>query len=420
MVTATSDKAPQLAVKGAILARSGIYEYARDEVLLWDAEPAQDKPIYKVYRPASVLVAAKDKFSLVPVPKEHPPCDINDGNFPQYASGMTGDAIEVVPLEGGEVGLKGQIAFFTRDAYDYYMSGGRETSAGYTHVTRAVENPDEVGYDFVLDEIRDVNHVCVTQRGRGGKTVRVMDSLAVINKEIGGNMSGKVRPGFLSFIGIGKPKDNAPKFSSVLLDSVAKVHSLDAAGVEKEVAQVMTQVTVLGDSEARELLVGAVADCFKHPVEVLAAKDDVGKRVDELYGKCQSADADVVKRILDADKKDEKEDGEKKDEKEEKEDGKDKDKKKDEKKDESKESTDSKESKDSSSAVDAAVKKAVEAAVSAVADTFEKKIDASVRKALGLSEDGKSGNKDSRETDVTDSVGDEDYSSLVRGVFGQR
>ena len=258
------DESAQLAVKDAVLARSGIYLYSRADVMQMGLNPKADKPVYREYRPAGVLVEAKDKFALVPVTKDHPPVDITADNYHEYASGVTGGPVEIVPLPDGEIGLKGKIAFFTRSAYDYYMSGSRETSAGYAKKIVYSDNPDKDGFDWILTGITSVNHEAVLPQGRGGSEVRVMDKAAEINSNGGIGMATKAKGGFLAFLGIGKTKNE--KFSEVLLGSVAKVRSLDAAGVEKEVTAVMAHVNILGDSEAKEVLVGAVTDCFKNPV----------------------------------------------------------------------------------------------------------------------------------------------------------
>jgi hypothetical protein len=395
------DANAQLAVKDAIFARSGVQLYTRQEVESWGIKPRSDKPLYKVYRPAGVLAAAKDMFALVPFARTHPPVDITPDNYRQYACGTTGGPVEVVPVDNGEIGLRGQIAFATRDVYDFYAAGNKELSAGYRHHLREARDPEDAGYDFLMEAIDSVNHVALVPRGRGGSEVRVLDSIQAAVKNTGGLA---MRNGFLNFLGIGKVKDEGFKFSSVLLDSVAKVHTLDDAAREKEIAGVMTHVVSLGDSEARELLVGAVADCYKHPVEVLAEKEKVGGKIDELYAKCRSADAEVVQRILDGDGGD---------------DNKDKDKDKGKGADKDKDKDAGKDTKDYAALVDTAVQKAVAAAL----DSFDAKIDAAVKKQLGVDTDKKPGADTRTAGSATDSLGggsDEDASYLVRGVFGSR
>jgi hypothetical protein len=399
------DQKGQIEKKDVILARSGIYVYSRDELVAGGVIPKTNKPFYRMYRPAGVLLAAKDKFDLVPFCREHPPVDVTESNFHQYASGVTGGPIEAVTLDGGEIGLKGRLAFFTRDAYEYYEAGNKEVSTGYVYTVREAKDAEAAGYDYIMESIEDVNHACVTRAGRGGASVRVLDSKTEVYS---GNGGVKMKKGFLAMFGIGKAKDSGFAFSGVLLDSVAKVHSLDEAGLTSEIAGVMAHVNDLGDSEAKELLIGAVSDCYKHPVEVLAQKDKIGEKIDELYNKCRAADAEAVKRILDA------------------EGGKDKPcdkcgKSPCECKSEG-DGTDGKASaKDSGAAYEAVIDAAVQKAVSQVLSGIDSKITDSVRKTLGLEEVKPAAGVDARAaaTDGASGAG-EDASFLVRGCFGAR
>jgi hypothetical protein len=338
-------------------------------------------------------------FDLVPFCREHPPVDVTEDNFHQYASGATGGPIEVVTLDGGEIGLKGRLAFFTRDAYEYYEAGNKEVSTGYVYTVREVKDADTVGYDYVMASILDVNHACVTRAGRGGAAVRVLDSRSGFYN---GNGGVKMLNGFLNFLGVGKARDANFKFSSVLLDSVAKVHSLDEAGLTKEITGVMAHVNKLGDSKAKELLVGAVSDCFKSPVEVIAQKEKVGAKIDELYEKCLATDTETVQRILDGDSADTAE--------------------KDDEQGGEKDTGDPKAAADSGGVshealIDAAVQKAVTSVMSGI----DSKIDACVRKALGVDTDQKPAGTDSRVVGTDNTGGaDEDASYLVKGYFGSR
>jgi hypothetical protein len=166
----------------------------------------------------------------------------------------------------------------------------------------------------------------------------------------------------------------------------------------------MSHVVSLGDSEAKEILTGAVSDCLKNAEAVLAKKDDVAKKIDELYGKCQDADAEAVRRILDADGKkdegkDENKDGEKKDGDTGKEGG----------------------GKDSQPKdLSAVIAAAVDAAFKKYDEGVDAKIDAAMKKALGTGAAGAPVG-DSRPVAAADGgVAGEDASFLVRGVFGNR
>ena len=365
-VATTNDKSPHLTIKDAILVRSGIYTYSRDEVLAMGYNPTVDKPFYREYRPAGAIIAAKDKCNMIPVTRDHPPVDVSSDNFSSFASGVTGGPIEAVTLEDGEIGLKGKMAFFTKDAHDAYINGTRETSLGLQKTFVEMKEPDKVGFDFLVKDILSVNHIALVPKGRGGQTVRVMDKAMVLdNQDNGGKeMDGvitKPRKNILSILGIVKSKDENFKFSSVLLDSVAKVSSLDEAGLEKEVLSVMSHVNALGESEAKEVLVGIATDCFNHATEVLSQRDVVAEKVDMLYAKCKDADAAVVASILDA-------------------------KPTDPVDEEDKEPEAAKvDSKDSSTVnIGAVVEAAVQKALGATVNSIDAKIEAVVRKSLGL------------------------------------
>ena len=76
-------------------------------------------------------------------------------------------------LEGeaeGEIGIKSDLTFFTRKLHEYYQEN-KDVSLGYTCKKHYVDNPDEVGYDIILDDITEVNHLAITRAGRGGSQV---------------------------------------------------------------------------------------------------------------------------------------------------------------------------------------------------------------------------------------------------------
>jgi hypothetical protein len=113
----------------------------------------------------------------------------------------------------------------------------KELSAQYGMYLAPSENSARDGYDFVMTKITFVNSVAITTRGRGGVDVRVLDNMTAIDKVIGRN---KMRSGFLSFLGIRKPKDTNFKFSDALFGGIAKARALDAAdasGIEKAVGE---------------------------------------------------------------------------------------------------------------------------------------------------------------------------------------
>jgi hypothetical protein len=392
-----NDKHPAILVKDAILARSGIYLYSRDEILRMGFTPREDKACYRVYRPPHVLIGAKDKFAFAVVTKEHPADDTSPDNFKKQAEGFVGNDITVVALDDGNIGLKGKIAFYTQDMADYFERGNKDTSAQYHLDLLSSTNPARDGYDFVMTEITSVNGLAITKRGRGGSGVRVLDSITT-DKAIGGY---RMKKGFLAFLGIGKAKDENFKFSDVLLGSMEKVKALDAAdtaGIDKEVLGVMAHITSLGDSEAREVLTGAVSDCYKNIDAVLARKSDVAAKLDELYHKCCDADAEAVKHIFEpgeGNKEGKKPDGKKDD-------------------DESGKGKDAQPQN-----LDAAIAAAVDSAFAKLGESVDAKIDAAMQKALHLDAES-AGKKPAADSRSVMDAADMDTSFLLRGVFGNR
>jgi hypothetical protein len=202
----------------------------------------------------------------------------------------------------------------------------------------------------------------------------------------------------LSFLGIGK-KDAEFKLSKVVLDSVAKVGTLDAEALKAEVSSVMGHISPLGEGSAKDMLVSAVKDSFNHPVEVTAKKDEVAKVIDGLFAKCTADDEAAAKAVLDAfdEKKEEKKEEDEKDE-----DGKKKEKK---------------EVKDTAVLIEEAIQKSLAGVTDSLKKDLSSMVDATVKEALGLGKDTK---KD--EKPVTDAAADfSDFDDLVRQAhFGAR
>jgi hypothetical protein len=401
------DSKPYIDVKDVIVARSGIYMYTREEVLKRGLKPKVDKPWYKEMRPAAAIVAAKDLFELVPVPaREHVPGEIDKDNFDSLASGVVGGPISVVPL-GEEIGLQGRIAFFTQGAYDYYNEGNKETSADYTSVTELVDNPEEVGYDIILKEITSVNNVAITAKGRGGPSVRILDSAPVDALE---KLLGRKSMGILQTLGILKPKET---FSTVVQTALVESRSLDSAGVAAKVQSVVEQVASFPDSPEKTYIVSSVKDSFLHPDEVL--KPDTWKKVsgiiDGLHARCMDAAAVEAKKVIDSADEDEDDENKKK---------KEKDCSGAPVKDSGEKPGDDKEKEGRSQDTAALINAAVAAATKSVKDelmgSLPGAIDAGVKKALNITEPEGG-------TRVTDSaLGFEEENSdwMTDGIFGGR
>jgi hypothetical protein len=389
------DETPYIEIKKARIARSGKQLYTASEMRARTAKFVDSgKGLYAEYRPPEVLIKNLDKFNYVPFLNEHTAFDVGPANWKQYAIGMVGGnaGVEVV---NDEVYVTNDVIFYDRKAYDEYKNGKVELSARYDAKYAFVDDEESCGYSSVLLDIPSVNHVALVGKARAGHEAKIIDSLGT-----GSRYGGlKMKSGFLSFLGIGKAKDDSFRFSAALMDSLGRVKA-DAATVEKEISGIAEHVAKLGDSEAKEVLAGAVADCYKNVEAVLAKKDEVGKKLDELYGKCQDADTDAVKRILEeagkvgdegvAGKAATKEAG--------------------------------KETSINDAAIAAAVDAAVEKAFVKVSDGIDVKIDAAMKNVLGTGTNGEklASPASGANIPVSDGLENEDASYLVRGVFGNR
>ncbi len=278
-----SDASPFIEQKDVILCRSGIQLYHKSELqsfITEDNKPAVEKEWYKEYRPANVVVKAKDLFKSLPVTKEHPSEWVTPQNFSDLAGGTLDKEIDVVALDGeseGEIGLKSNITFYTDELYDYYLSN-KEVSVGYKCKKHFVDNPDEVGYDILLDEITEVNHLAITRAGRGGSSVAVIDSI------IGGLKP--MRTGIFAFIASKKQKvnDSAPSsFGKTVLEAVKNSKGTTEEELAGEMKGVLDSMAVLKDCEAKTKLVDVVKDCFDHKEMALKDENELVATLDSMW-----------------------------------------------------------------------------------------------------------------------------------------
>jgi hypothetical protein len=277
-----SEASPFIEQKDVILCRSGIQLYSAKELESWitkDNKPPKLKKIYKEYRPASVIVKAKDKFRSLPVTKEHPDVWVNPDNWKDLAGGVLDKEVDVVALEGeseGEIGLKSNVTFYTNELYEYYLNN-KETSVGYTCKKHFVDNPEEVGYDILLDEIVEVNHLAITRAGRGGSSVAVIDSI------IGGLRP--MRTGFFAFLSSKKAvnKDSAPSFGKEVLEAVKNSKGTTEEEIAGEMKGVLDSMSELKDCDAKDTLMNVVKDCFDNKDKVLANEAEVVSTLDSMW-----------------------------------------------------------------------------------------------------------------------------------------
>lgn len=274
-----SDASPYIEQKDVILCRSGIQIYSYAEVVNALGEPPVKKDYYKEYRPASVVVKAQDKCKSLPVTKEHPEVWVNPDNWDTLCGGIVGNEVSVVALEGeaeGEIGIKSDLTFYTRKLYDYYEKY-KEVSLGYTCKKHYVENPEEVGYDIILDEITEVNHLAITRAGRGGSSVAVIDSI------IGGLKP--MRTGIFAYLASKIVKDSKEPFSfgKEVLEAVKNSKGTTEEELAGEMKGVLDSMSVLKDCEAKDTLLDVVKDCFDNKDKAIANEGELTKTLDSMW-----------------------------------------------------------------------------------------------------------------------------------------
>lgn len=141
-------------------------------------EWAQKKDIYKVYRPASVLAAACEKFKLLPLTHHHPSVLVDSRNFRDLTIGYTGENPYVDYLgDKDEIGIRSNVLLYDDEAQGAYERGEKQLSPGYiaTFEWQQGKSPHGESYDIVMKEICDVNHLALLPSGRGGEDAVVLD-----------------------------------------------------------------------------------------------------------------------------------------------------------------------------------------------------------------------------------------------------
>lgn len=297
-----SDVSPYIKQRKVVLCRSGIQYYHRSELesfMTEDNRPPVLKEWYKEYRPANVVVRAKDLCASLPATKEHPEVWVNPKNWKELAGGTTDKEVTVVALDGeseGEIGLQSVITFYDESLHDYYEHN-KEVSLGYTCRKHWVDNPEELGYDIILDEILEVNHIAITRAGRGGSSVAVIDSI------IGGLKP--MRTGIFSWLARNKQSDSKFSFGSNVLSALEKGKT--ESSLANEMESVLDSCSILKEGEAKDTLINAVKDCFDHKDKALDFKEALIEQLDTLYSKAQADSvADFDKTLDGCHSKDEK------------------------------------------------------------------------------------------------------------------
>ena len=309
-----SGASPFITQKDVILCRSGIQLYHKSEVASFiteDNKPPVEKEWYKEYRPANVIVKAKDLFKSLPVTEEHPDVWVDSKNFKELVGGTLDKEIEVVALDGeaeGEIGLKSNITFYTDELYNYYLNN-KEVSVGYTCRKHFVPNPEEVGYDIELDEITEVNHLAITRAGRGGSKVAVIDSI------IGGIRP--MRTGIFAFLKSKKQAVNDSNFSfgKTVLEAVKNSKGTTEEELAGEMKGVLDSMAILKDCEAKTKLMDVVKDCFDNKEMAVSEEAELTSTLDSMWNEANSASLDGMTKATETDTKDSKDEEEEKENK---------------------------------------------------------------------------------------------------------
>lgn len=172
-------------LKNIRIALSGIYDYSINELgsLNLSLSNAPDwverKTIYKVYRPASVLAAACEKFKLLPLTHHHPQEEVNSVNFRDLVIGYTGENPFIDYIgDKDEVGIRSNVLLYDDEAQNAYARGEVQLSPGYKALFewQKGRSPHGDEYDIVMKEINAVNHLALLPSGRGGDDARVLDA----------------------------------------------------------------------------------------------------------------------------------------------------------------------------------------------------------------------------------------------------
>lgn len=291
-----SDAQPYIEQKGVILCRSGIQYYHASELASFiteDNKPPKEKEWYREYRPANVVVKAKKLCGNLPVTKEHPSDWVTPDNWKELAGGTTGKEVSVEALDGeaeGEIGLASDLTFYDKDLYEYYQKH-KEVSLGYTCKKHFVDNPEEVGYDIILDEITEVNHLAITQSGRGGSSVAVIDSL------IGGMKP--MRTGIWAWLAGKKQTDSktAPAFGKDVFTALKNSKGTTEEELASELKGVFDSCAVLKDCPQKDTMLNMIRDCYDNREKALENEKELTEAFDSMY---VSLSGDSLKEIVDA------------------------------------------------------------------------------------------------------------------------
>lgn len=261
-------------LKNIRIAVSGLYDYALEELptlrvpLPGHGAPdwAEEKRLYKVYRPASVLAAACKKFANLPLTHHHPKTPVDGQNFRNIAIGWTGESPEVDYIaETDEVGIKSTCVLYDDEALTAYENGEVQLSPGYIAVFewQKGQTPRGEEYDIIMKEITDVNHVALLPNGRGGEYAVVLDNAPEDRGKDSVFNIVKKSHGNVSKDGATKGNDNASKDHVSKEENEAnkkRIFGKEFAGVKEEVNDTKASADILtsGASEPENLFLDEI------------------------------------------------------------------------------------------------------------------------------------------------------------------
>ena len=403
---------PFILQKDVILCRSGIQLYHKSEVaslITEDNKPVVEKEWYREYRPAAVVVKAQEKCKSLPVTKEHPMDWVTPESFSQLAGGVTSNDISVVALDDeseGEIGLKSNLTFFTQELYDYYLDN-KEVSLGYTCKKHFVDNPEEVGYDIILDEIVKVNHVAITRAGRGGSSVSIIDTILGGLKQMKSN--------FFGALVAKKQTDSKESFGAKVYNAVIKAKDEK----DKELNSVFDAINSFKDGEKKDNIIAVVKDAFENKEKLKGNEEEFKKTIDAMYASmCECSVEEMTKMCtLAKDSEDKKEEEKKEEDSEDKEEEDSEDKEEDsEDKEEEKKEEDSEDKKEEGKKEEGTKDSSPlskEDILKLMAENLAPLVKDSVKEVLGIKDSKGYGGMPARSEESTVDISEYDYNKFI-------
>ena len=392
---------PFILQKDVILCRSGIQLYHKSEVaslITEDNKPVVEKEWYREYRPAAVVVKAQEKCKSLPVTKEHPMDWVTPESFSQLAGGVTSNDISVVALDDeseGEIGLKSNLTFFTQELYDYYLDN-KEVSLGYTCKKHFVDNPEEVGYDIILDEIVKVNHVAITRAGRGGSSVSIIDTILGGLKQMKSN--------FFGALVAKKQTDSKESFGTKVYNAVIKAKDEK----DKELNSVFDAINSFKDGEKKDNIIAVVKDAFENKEKLKGNEEEFKKTIDAMYASMCECSVEEMTKMCTSTKDSECEEKKEKDSEDKEEEKKEKDS---EDKEEEKKEEDSEDKKEEGTKDSSPLSK--EDILKLMTENLAPLVKDSVKEVLGIKDSKGYGGMPARSEESTVDISEYDYNKFI-------